>query len=59
MFSPSGGDIAGREKSQEAGYAYNCVALNFPEQWVLAMSDFNMGCGLICPSEKLVGFGSN
>ena len=62
MFSHSEGDIAGGEEEESgscAGCAHNCVALNSPEQWLLALSDFNMGCGLICLSEKLAGFVSN
>lgn len=62
MFSPFGGDVAGREKEESgkcSGYAHNCVSLNFPEQWLLAMPDFNLVRGLIRFSEKIAGFGSN
>jgi len=62
MFCPSGGGTAGSEKEESGsctGYGHNCIPLNFLEQWLLAVSDFKMGCGLTCLSEKLTGFGSN
>lgn len=57
-FFPSGDDIAGRRKNSQEDVLVR-LDLNFPDQWLLAMSDFNMGYGLICLSEKLADFGRN